>query len=202
MPESDDYALRLDRVDKHFQVGKRTVEALRGATLKVRRGTVTGLIGPDGAGKTTLMRLAAGLLRADAGKVGVLGLDADRDALRVQSSIGYMPQRFGLYEDLTVQENLDLYANLQGLPIEARARRYKELMHMTGLGPFTGRLAGRLSGGMKQKLGLACTLVHPQRLLLLDEPTVGVDPVSRRELWSIVYRLVQEEQMTVLLSTA
>jgi len=202
MPETDEYALRLDRVDKHFHVGKRTVEALRRADLEVRRGAVTGLIGPDGAGKTTLMRLAAGLLRADAGKVSVLGLDADRDALQVQSSIGYMPQRFGLYEDLTVQENLDLYANLQGLPNEARAPRYKELMHMTGLGPFTGRLAGRLSGGMKQKLGLACTLVRPPRLLLLDEPTVGVDPVSRRELWSIVYRLVQEEQMTVLLSTA
>jgi ABC-2 type transport system ATP-binding protein len=202
MPGTDDYALYLDRVDKRFHVGKRTVEALRGADLKIRHGAVTGLIGPDGAGKTTLMRLAAGLLRADAGKVSVLGLDADRDALQVQSSIGYMPQRFGLYEDLTVQENLDLYANLQGLPNEARAPRYKELMHMTGLGPFTGRLAGRLSGGMKQKLGLACTLVRPPRLLLLDEPTVGVDPVSRRELWSIVYRLVQEEQMTVLLSTA
>ena len=202
MPETDEYALHLDRVDKRFHVGKRTVEALRGADLKVRHGAVTGLIGPDGAGKTTLMRLAAGLLRADAGKVSVLGLDADRDALQVQSSIGYMPQRFGLYEDLTVQENLDLYANLQGLPNQVRPPRYKELMHMTGLGPFTGRLAGRLSGGMKQKLGLACTLVRPPRLLLLDEPTVGVDPVSRRELWSIVYRLVQEEQMTVLLSTA
>jgi len=153
MPGTDEYALRLDRVDKRFHVGKRTVEALRGVDLKVRHGAVTGLIGPDGAGKTTLMRLAAGLLRADAGKVSVLGLDADRDALQVQSSIGYMPQRFGLYEDLTVQENLDLYANLQGLPNQARAPRYKELMHMTGLGPFTARLAGRLSGGMKQKLG-------------------------------------------------
>jgi len=202
MPGNDDYALYLERVDKRFHVGKRTVKALRGADLKVRHGAVTGLIGPDGAGKTTLMRLAAGLLRADAGKVSVLGLDAKRDALQVQSSIGYMPQRFGLYEDLTVQENLDLYANLQGLPNKARPPRYEELMHMTGLGPFTGRLAGRLSGGMKQKLGLACTLVRPPRLLLLDEPTVGVDPVSRRELWSIVYRLVQEEQMTVLLSTA
>ena len=202
MAGADEYALRLEGVDKRFHVGKRTVEALRGADLKVRHGAVTGLIGPDGAGKTTLMRLAAGLLRADAGTVSVLGLDADREALQVQSSIGYMPQRFGLYEDLTVQENLDLYADLQGLPKAARAPRYKELMHMTGLAPFTKRLAGRLSGGMKQKLGLACTLVHPPRLLLLDEPTVGVDPVSRRELWSIVYRLVQEEQMTVLLSTA
>jgi len=200
--EEDTYDLCLEGVDKRFHVGGRTVEALRGVNLKVRHGAVTGLIGPDGAGKTTLMRLATGLLRADSGTVQVLGLDADREALQVQASIGYMPQRFGLYEDLTVQENLDLYADLQGVPGAERQARYEELMHMTGLGPFTRRLAGRLSGGMKQKLGLACTLVHPPRLLLLDEPTVGVDPVSRRELWSIVYRLVQEEQMTVLLSTA
>ncbi len=113
-----------------------------------------------------------------------------------------MPQRFGLYEDLSVQENLDLYADLQGVPLKSRTPRYDELMRMTGLGPFTRRLAGKLSGGMKQKLGLACTLVHPPRLLLLDEPTVGVDPVSRRELWVIVNRFVQDEGTTVLLSTA
>jgi ABC-2 type transport system ATP-binding protein len=196
------YAISFERVDKGFTVGPRRVEALRRADLQVRSGVVTGLIGPDGAGKTTLMRLAAGLLRADAGRVTVLGLDADRDALQVQTSIGYMPQRFGLYEDLSVQENLDLYADLQGVPQAQRDARYAELMHMTGLGPFTRRLAGRLSGGMKQKLGLACTLVRAPRLLLLDEPTVGVDPVSRRELWAIVYRLVQQEKMSVLLSTA
>ena len=200
--EEDSYALTLAGVDKHFRAGKRTVDALHGVDLKVCRGAVTGLIGPDGAGKTTLMRLVAGLLRADSGRIVVLGLDAEHEALQVQASIGYMPQRFGLYEDLTVQENLDLYADLQGVPRASRAPRYEELMHMTGLGPFTRRLAGRLSGGMKQKLGLACTLVHPPRLLLLDEPTVGVDPVSRRELWAIVYRLVQEQHMTVLLSTA
>jgi ABC-2 type transport system ATP-binding protein len=113
-----------------------------------------------------------------------------------------MPQRFGLYSDLTVQENLDLYANLQAVPYSERDERYEELMHMTGLGPFTNRLARDLSGGMKQKLGLACTLVRAPKLLLLDEPTVGVDPVSRRELWSIVYRLVEREGLTVLLSTA
>jgi len=202
MAEAGDYAITFAGVDKRFHAGARTVEALRGANLNVRHGVVTGLIGPDGAGKTTLMRLAAGLLRADAGSVRVLGLDADRDALQVQSAIGYMPQRFGLYEDLTVQENLDLYADLQGVPPEQRPARYAELMHMTGLGPFTRRLAGRLSGGMKQKLGLACTLVRSPQLLLLDEPTVGVDPVSRRELWAIVYRLVQQEGMSVLLSTA
>ena len=113
-----------------------------------------------------------------------------------------MPQRFGLYEDLSVQENLDLYADLQGVPQAARKARYAELLHMTGLGPFTARMAGRLSGGMKQKLGLACTLVHPPELLLLDEPTVGVDPVSRRELWEIIDHLTGSAQVTVLFSTA
>jgi ABC-2 type transport system ATP-binding protein len=171
-------------------------------SLDVPRGSITGLIGPDGAGKTTLMRLTAGLLKPDAGQLDVLGIDASREPLKVQASLGYMPQRFGLYEDLSVGENLDLYADLQGVPAELRPARYRELMEMTGLAPFMKRLAGRLSGGMKQKLGLACTLINPPRLLLLDEPTVGVDPVSRRELWEIVYRLVREEGMSVLLSTA
>jgi ABC-2 type transport system ATP-binding protein len=187
---------------KAFQSGQRHIAALDGVSLTVRPGVVTGLIGPDGAGKTTLMRLAAGLLLPDAGQVTVLGLDATRQALQVQAALGYMPQRFGLYEDLSVQENLDLYADLQGVPAAERAARYAELMHMTGLAPFVRRLAGRLSGGMKQKLGLACTLVRRPRLLLLDEPTVGVDPVSRRELWAIVDRLVHSEGMSVLLSTA
>ncbi len=194
--------LELRGVSKRFPSGPRVAEALRGVTLEVQRGRVTGLIGPDGAGKTTLMRLAVGLLAPDEGRVMVLGHDATRESQTVQSSVGYMPQRFGLYEDLTVQENLDLYSDLQGVPGADRKARYAELMRMTGLARFTARLAGRLSGGMKQKLGLACTLVRPPRLLLLDEPTVGVDPVSRRELWQIVYRLVREEKMTVLLSTA
>ncbi|MGE5319196.1 MAG: ATP-binding cassette domain-containing protein [Hyphomicrobiaceae bacterium] len=194
----------LEAVDlaKGFSAGGRRTEALDGVSFAIRPGVVTGLIGPDGAGKTTLMRLAAGLLVPDAGSIRALGLDSTHDSLAVQAALGYMPQRFGLYEDLSVQENLDLYADLQGVPKAARAERYGELMHMTGLGPFTRRLAGRLSGGMKQKLGLACTLVRAPRLLLLDEPTVGVDPVSRRELWSIVDRLVKTEGMSVLLSTA
>lgn len=199
---SEQVALRFAGVAKTFRPGGRLVRALDSVDLSVGHGMVTGLIGPDGAGKTTLMRLAAGLLAPDAGDIEVLGMDVRRDALRVQAAIGYMPQRFGLYEDLTVQENLDLYADLKGVLKPARPDRYRELMGMTGLGPFTQRLAGRLSGGMKQKLGLACTLVRPPRLLLLDEPTVGVDPLSRRELWQIVFRLVQEEGMTVLLSTA
>ena len=187
---------------KAFTAGGRRIQALDGVSFSIRPGAVTGLIGPDGAGKTTLMRLAAGLLVPDAGGIRALGLDSTRESLAVQAALGYMPQRFGLYEDLSVQENLDLYADLQGVPKAARAGRYGELMHMTGLGPFTRRLAGRLSGGMKQKLGLACTLVRAPRLLLLDEPTVGVDPVSRRELWAIVDRLVRDEGMSVLLSTA
>jgi len=199
MPES---VLIAAGLHKRFKTKRGPVTALDGVDLAVRGGAVTGLIGPDGAGKTTLMRLAAALLVADQGRVEVLGLDAGRDAPAVQAAIGYMPQRFGLYEDLSVQENLDLYADLQGVDPAVRPARYAELMEMTGLGPFTARLAGRLSGGMKQKLGLACTLVKPPRLLLLDEPTVGVDPVSRRELWAIVYRLVKQEGMSVLLSTA
>jgi len=195
-------ALVFKGVNKTFATGGHAVTALEQVDITVRSGQVTGLIGPDGAGKTTLMRLAAGLLHPDDGSIQVLGINVLQEPLRVQSSIGYMPQRFGLYEDLTVQENLDLYADLQGVIKSKRATRYRELMHMTGLAPFTRRLAGRLSGGMKQKLGLACTLVRPPRLLLLDEPTVGVDPVSRRELWAIVYRQVRDEGMSVLLSTA
>jgi ABC-2 type transport system ATP-binding protein len=171
-------------------------------TASVRPGGITGLIGPDGAGKTTLFRLAAGLLVADAGRVEVTGRDAARESLAVQAEVGYMPQRFGLYEDLTVSENLELYADLLGVPRSHRADRYAELGKMTGLTPFLDRLAGKLSGGMKQKLGLACTLIRRPRLLLLDEPTVGVDPVSRRELWEIVERLTSEEGVTVFLSTA
>ena len=194
--------LELEGVGKRFTAGKRTIEALRDVSLRIRPGGVTGLIGPDGAGKTTLMRMVAGLLLPDAGRLRVLGLDGVTEALQIQAEIGYMPQRFGLYEDLSVQENLDLYADLQGIDPAQRPGRYDELMRMTGLGSFTGRLAGKLSGGMKQKLGLACTLVRSPRLLLLDEPTVGVDPISRRELWAIVYRLVREEGTSVLLSTA
>lgn len=195
-------ALVFEAVNKSFAAGGLTVTALNGVDILIQPGRVTGLIGPDGAGKTTLMRLASGLLLPDAGRIRVLDIDVAQQPLTVQSSVGYMPQRFGLYEDLSVQENLDLYADLQGVPKSERAARYRELMHMTGLAPFPRRLAGRLSGGMKQKLGLACTLVRPPRLLLLDEPTVGVDPVSRRELWQIVYRQVREEGMSVLLSTA
>jgi ABC-2 type transport system ATP-binding protein len=195
-------ALTFSAVSKSFESIDKQVAALEQISFSIQPGKVTGLIGPDGAGKTTLMRLAAGLLRPDTGEIRVLDIDVLKQPLAVQSSVGYMPQRFGLYEDLSVQENLDLYADLHGVPKAKRFAHYAKLMQMTDLALFTQRLAGRLSGGMKQKLGLACTLVSSPQLLLLDEPTVGVDPVSRRELWQIVYEQVQDAGMTVLLSTA
>jgi ABC-2 type transport system ATP-binding protein len=202
LSNSDGFILEFFEVQKMFMSGRRKIHALKNVSLGIDRGIVTGLIGPDGAGKTTLMRLAAGLIVPDEGRITVLGMNATTEYLGVQATIGYMPQRFGLYEDLSVQENLDLYADLQGVPKELRPDRYRELMRMTGLASFTSRLARRLSGGMKQKLGLACTLVRTPELLLLDEPTVGVDPVSRRELWEIIYRLVREQETSVFLSTA
>ncbi|WP_227104817.1 ATP-binding cassette domain-containing protein [Chromobacterium rhizoryzae] len=176
-------------------------EALAGIDATIRRGAITGLAGPDGAGKTTLLRLLAGLLQASDGAVRVEGLDpiADGDALR--ALIGYMPQQFGLYEDLTVQENLELYADLRGVAGEPRQRSFERLLAFTDLARFTARPAGKLSGGMKQKLGLACALLGEPRVLLLDEPSVGVDPISRRELWKMVGELAADG-MTVLWSTS
>lgn len=198
----DGIALQADGLTRRFVTEGASTTALDDVTLKVRPGQVTGLVGPDGAGKTTFMRLACGLLRADAGTLRVMGIDVAADPVAVQAEVRYMPQRFGLYEDLSVAENLELYADLQGLPPAERSARYESLMHMTGLAPYIQRLAGKLSGGMKQKLGVACALLKQPRLLLLDEPTVGVDPVSRRELWEIIRRMVREAGTTVLLSTA
>ncbi len=199
---ADPPVLLAEDVRKTFKRGTgELVNALDGVSLEARKGALTALVGPDGSGKTTLIRLTAGLLDPDAGKLTVLGLDSVADADRIQSRVAYMPQQFGLYEDLTCQENLDLYADLHGVPLDVRRERYARLMAMTGLGRFTGRLAGRLSGGMKQKLGLACTLVRVPELLLLDEPTVGVDPVSRQELWEIVFQLVREG-LSVLVATS
>lgn len=197
-------ALAGQGLHKRFEVkgAQKQVQALADVSLQIPAGALCALVGPDGAGKTTLLRLAAGLMRADQGTLQVLGIDAAADPQAVQDRISYMPQRFGLYEDLSVQENLDLYADLHGVPKAERRVRYARLMEMTDLGRFTGRPAGKLSGGMKQKLGLACTLVRSPQLLLLDEPTVGVDPLSRRELWEIVRQLVDDERLSVIVSTA
>ncbi|MGE0239320.1 MAG: ATP-binding cassette domain-containing protein [Parvibaculaceae bacterium] len=185
---SEDF-VRIDGISKTFGAA---APALDRITAQIKGGEITGLVGPDGAGKTTLIRLMTGLLLPDAGALSVLGFDTRTDADRIQAAIGYMPQRFGLYEDLSVQENLDLYADLRGLAAAERASVFDELLTFTDLKRFTGRLAGKLSGGMKQKLGLACALLKKPRLLLLDEPGVGVDPISRRDLWKMVEDLTRE----------
>ena len=200
---ADESVVRAESLTRRFTgPDGRPRVALDRVSLSVTRGQLTALVGPDGAGKTTLMRMMAGLLAPDEGSLHVLGLDVTRDAQAVQDRISYMPQRFGLYEDLSVQENLDLYADLHGVPQAVRRERFAQLMAMTDLARFTARPAGKLSGGMKQKLGLACTLVRSPELLLLDEPSVGVDPLSRRDLWEILLQLVRDEKLSVVVSTA
>jgi len=190
-------AVRLEQLARSF----RGAPALKDITARIPRGRITGVVGPDGAGKTTLIRLMAGVLAPSSGRLRVEDLDpvADGDALR--ACIGYMPQKFGLYEDLSVQENLDLYADLRGVLGAARKERFARLLEFTDLARFTSRTAGNLSGGMKQKLGLACALLGDPKVLLLDEPSVGVDPISRRELWKIV-RDLAAGGMTVLWTTS
>ncbi len=187
----------IDNVAKHFG----EVQALRGFSAEIHYGRLTGLVGPDGAGKTTLMRIMTGLLVPNGGSVTLAGLDVvkDNDAIHIVS--GYMPQRFGLYEDLSVMENMRLYAQLRGLDADQHAGTFESLLEFTRLGPFTKRLAGKLSGGMKQKLGLACALMAKPEVLLLDEPGVGVDPVSRQDLWRMVQELT-DDGMAVVWSTA
>ncbi len=189
----------VEGVTKTFPGGAHP--AIDNLNLRVEAGRVTGLVGPDGAGKTTLMRLLAALMLPTDGRILTCGHDTRGDVSGIRRSVSYMPQRFGLYEDLTVKENLDLYADLSGVVGDERRQAIARLLRFTNLGPFTDRLAGQLSGGMKQKLGLACALVHKPRLLLLDEPSVGVDPISRRELWQMVYDLV-DEGIGVVWSTA
>lgn len=176
-------------------------DVIESIDLKVLKGKITGLVGADGAGKTTLIRLMTGLLVQDSGELNVLGFDMPKYSKEVQSLIGYMPQKFGLYEDLTVEENLNLYANLQSINKKIQKSRIEELLNFTNLLEFRTFLASNLSGGMKQKLGLACALIKKPQLLLLDEPGVGVDPISRRELWAMVQELIKED-IGVVWSTA
>jgi ABC-2 type transport system ATP-binding protein len=195
----NDALVQLDSVRRAFPKAKKP--ALENVSAVLRGGQITGLVGPDGAGKTTLIRLMAGLLPLTSGKISVDGCDPIRDADKLRGFTGYMPQKFGLYEDLSVQENLELHADLHGLIGEERSALFKRLLEFTDLACFTTRLAGKLSGGMKQKLGLACSLLGRPKLLLLDEPSVGVDPISRRELWKMVHELVAQG-MAVVWSTA
>ena len=200
--ESIVIATDLNKTFKAEQKGLDDVQALQGINMQIKTGQLTALVGPDGAGKTTFLRLIAGLYKPTTGSLKVLGMDVAKDPQSVQDRISYMPQKFGLYEDLSIQENLDLYADLHGVPMDVRKERFARLLKITDLARFTERPAGKLSGGMKQKLGLACTLVRSPELLLLDEPSVGVDPLSRRDLWSIIEQLVREENLSVILSTA
>jgi ABC-2 type transport system ATP-binding protein len=190
-------AIRLEGLTKRF--GPRV--AVDRLSLTVAPGEAFALVGPDGAGKTTTMRLLVGIMDPDEGQAQVLGLDPVAQGGQVREHIGYMPQRFGLYDDLTVMENLAFYADLYRVDRDTRARRVPELLEFSGLAPFTGRLAANLSGGMRQKLGLVCSLVHRPQVLFLDEPTFGVDPVSRREFWHILYELLKTG-ITIFLSTA
>lgn len=175
--------------------------AVDGLDLEVAPGEIFGLVGPDGAGKSTTLRMLTAVLPPTAGTATVDGLDVGRDAERVKSRIGYMSQRFGLYADLTVLENLTFYADLHGVPRQTRPAAFERLLGFSQLTPFRHRLAGDLSGGMKQKLGLACAMVHTPRILFLDEPTNGVDPVSRRDFWRILYQLLRDGA-TIVVSTA
>ena len=175
--------------------------AVNGLDLDVQEGEIFGLVGPDGAGKTTTMRMLTGILPPSGGSAEVAGCDVTRDSEKLKDQIGYMSQRFGLYPDLSVAENIAFYADIYGVPRRELAARTERLLGFSNLTPFKHRLAGNLSGGMKQKLGLACALIHTPRVLFLDEPTNGVDPVSRRDFWRILYQLVRDG-VTLFVSTA
>jgi ABC-2 type transport system ATP-binding protein len=195
-PERDD-AVRTRGLTRRFD----TLTAVDALSLTVRRGEIFGLVGPDGAGKTTTLRMLAAILDPTAGDAWIFGHHTVTAARAVQERIAYMSQRFGLYPDLTVLENLHFYADLYGVSRRERDARVERLLGFSNMTPFKKRPAGLLSGGMKQKLGLACALIHEPQLLLLDEPTNGVDPVSRRDFWRILYQLVRDG-VTILVSTA
>lgn len=190
-------AIRLQNLTRTFG----NVTAVDQLTFSVAEGELFGLVGPDGAGKTTTMRLLTAILDPTGGDAWVAGYHSVREAPAIKESIGYMSQRFGLYSDLTVMQNMNFYADIYGVARRGRAEKIDRLLAFSNLVPFKQRLAGNLSGGMKQKLGLACALIHTPKVLFLDEPTNGVDPVSRRDFWRILYQLIRE-RVTIFLSTA
>ncbi|MGB7621171.1 MAG: ABC transporter ATP-binding protein [Terriglobia bacterium] len=190
-------AIKTEALTKSFG----TLEAVSGLTLSVAEGEIFGLVGPDGAGKTTTMRLLTAIMEPTSGDAWVAGHHVVQEAEPLKEAIGYMSQRFGLYPDLSVAENIAFYADIYGVPLKGRGEKVDRLLEFSNLLPFKKRLAGNLSGGMKQKLGLACALIHTPRVLFLDEPTNGVDPVSRRDFWRILYQLLRE-RVTIFVSTA
>jgi ABC-2 type transport system ATP-binding protein len=194
---SPEAAIRVEGLTKRFG----TLTAVDHLTLTVSPGEAFALVGPDAAGKTTTMRMLVGIMDPDEGRAEVLGFDTVSESEALKEHLGYMPQRFGLYDDLTVAENMAFYADIYRVDREERAQRLPELLGFSNLTPFQDRLARNLSGGMRQKLGLACALIHRPRLLILDEPTFGVDPISRREFWEILYGLLSTG-LTIFLSTA
>jgi ABC-2 type transport system ATP-binding protein len=194
---ADDHAIAARGLTMQFP----GVTAVDNLSFEVRHGEIFGLVGPDGAGKTTTIRMLAGVLTPTSGSADVAGFDVARDPEGVKHQVSYMSQRFGLYEDLTVDENIRFYAGIFGLSRAERERRASRLLAAAGMTPFGSRLAGKLSGGMKQKLGLVCALIHTPQVILLDEPTNGVDPVSRRDFWAILYYLLREK-IAILISTS
>jgi ABC-2 type transport system ATP-binding protein len=196
-PFANGSAIAAAGLTKSFP-GVRAVDAL---SFEVRGGEIFGLVGPDGAGKTTTLRMLAGIMPPDAGTAKVAGCDVVREPERAKNSLSYMPQRFGLYEDLSVEENIRFYADLFGVRKAEREARAAQLLTAAGMSEFRKRMADKLSGGMKQKLGLVCALIHRPKVILLDEPTTGVDPVSRRDFWRILYELIAEG-VAILTSTA
>ncbi len=190
-------AIRSESLTKKFG----GTSAVDGLSLSVEEGEIFGLVGPDGAGKSTTMRLLTSIMEPTSGDAWVAGHHVVTDAEAVKEDIGYMSQRFGLYPDLTVMENIEFYADIYGVPKKLRPERIERLLAFSNMTPFKKRQAGRLSGGMKQKLGLACALIHTPKVLFLDEPTNGVDPVSRRDFWRILYQLLRDK-VTIFVSTA
>lgn len=198
---TDDITISTRGLVKQFKTKRGTVTAVNGVDLQVSRGETFGLIGPDGAGKTTITRVILGLLKRTGGQSNILGYDSMRHTYAIRERVGYIAQQFTLPPDMTVKENMRFFADVQGVGRREQRKRIPELLDFAGLSRFTGRPAGRLSGGMKKKLALACSLIHEPRVVMLDEPTLGVDPVSRREFWNLLGNLRAEKGLTIFVCT-